>query len=96
MKKSAVNLYLSCAETPDYQAFFKEFQMPDTFFSWFLVMELHVWLMMTRLSPEGPEGKFTKEKMVEMMWEDVETRSKKLTRVIFFLNFIQQVSILDA
>ena len=25
------------------------FDMPDTFFSWFLVTELHVWLMGARL-----------------------------------------------
>ena len=29
----------------DVVEFFEEFGMPDTFYSWFLVTELHVWLV---------------------------------------------------
>lgn len=52
--------------------------MPDTFYSWFLVTELHVWMVMVRLMAEGEEGKFTRNALVEALWEDTETRSKKL------------------
>ena len=33
----------------DLKEFMKAFDMPDTFFSWFLVTELHVWLLGARL-----------------------------------------------
>ena len=33
----------------DVKQFMEAFDMPDTFFSWFLVTELHVWLMGARL-----------------------------------------------
>ena len=29
--------------------FMEAFDMPDTFFSWFLVTELHIWLLGARL-----------------------------------------------
>ena len=48
----------------DLKEFMKAFDMPDTFFSWFLVTELHVWLLgarlmqvrglVVRLSKKGP------------------------------------------
>ena len=33
----------------DLKEFMKAFDMPDTWFSWFLVTELHVWLLGARL-----------------------------------------------
>ena len=54
------------------------FDLPDTFYSWFLVVELHVWMLMVRLMAEGEEGRFTRNAMLEAMWLDCETRSKKL------------------
>jgi cytochrome b pre-mRNA-processing protein 3 len=55
-----------------------ELQMPDTFYSWFLVTELHVWMLMVRTMAEGEEGRFVRNNIVEAMWEDVITRVKKL------------------
>jgi hypothetical protein len=52
--------------------------MPDTFYSWFLVTELHVWILMVRTMAEGEEGRFVRNNIVEAMWEDVSTRVKKL------------------
>jgi cytochrome b pre-mRNA-processing protein 3 len=52
--------------------------MPDTFNSWFLVTELHVWMLMVRAMAEGDEGRFVRNNIVEAMWEDVITRVKKL------------------
>lgn len=57
--------------------------MPDTFNSWFLVTELHCWLIMTRVMGEGSEsgqdGRFLRNCIVEAMWADVQTRAKKLS-----------------
>jgi len=52
--------------------------MPDTFYSWFLVTELHVWMLMVRTMAEGEEGRYVRNNIVEAMWEDVITRVKKL------------------
>ena len=52
--------------------------MEDTFSSWFAVMELHTWLLACRLMCEGDEGRLVRNSMIKAMWEDVETRSKKL------------------
>lgn len=57
--------------------------MPDTFNSWFLVTELHCWMILTRVMNEGPEtgqdGRFLRNCIVESMWADVQVRSKKLS-----------------
>lgn len=52
--------------------------MPDTFFSWFLVTELHVWMLMVRFMAEGEEGKLVISKVVEAMWHDVLLRAELL------------------
>ncbi|PSN33257.1 Ubiquinol-cytochrome-c reductase complex assembly factor 1 [Blattella germanica] len=52
--------------------------MSDTFYSWFLVTELHVWMLMVRTMAEGEEGRFTRNSMIEAMWQDVSTRAKKI------------------
>lgn len=57
--------------------------MPDTFNSWFLITELHCWMILTRVMNEGPEtgqdGRFMRNCIVESMWADVQLRSKKLS-----------------
>lgn len=57
--------------------------MPDTFNSWFLVTELHCWLILTRVMEEGSEsgqdGRFMRNCIVEAMWADVQARAKKLS-----------------
>lgn len=52
--------------------------LPDTFNSWFLVTELHVWLLAARMMADGEEGRYTRNSMMEAMWQDAEERSKKL------------------
>jgi cytochrome b pre-mRNA-processing protein 3 len=78
-----VLLYENVADTLNYREFFDEFDMPDTFNSWFLVTELHVWMLLMRVMGEGPEsgqdGRFLRNCIVEAMWADVQTRSKKLS-----------------
>ncbi|KAM7355043.1 ubiquinol-cytochrome c reductase complex assembly factor 1 [Cochliomyia hominivorax] len=75
-------LYESVADKINYLAFFKDFEMPNTFNSWFLVTELHVWMLLVRSMAEGSEsgedGRFLRNCIVEAMWSDVNTRAKKL------------------
>ncbi|XP_043205347.1 ubiquinol-cytochrome-c reductase complex assembly factor 1-like [Amphibalanus amphitrite] len=74
-------LYETAADGPDYVQFFQLCEMPDTFFSWYLVTELHVWMLCVRLADDGAEGKFCRGQLITAMWEDLETRSKKLGSV---------------
>lgn len=48
--------------------------MPDTFFSWFLVTELHVWMLMVRFMAEGEKGQMTRDYLVEAMWQNIKGR----------------------
>ncbi|XP_055916687.1 ubiquinol-cytochrome-c reductase complex assembly factor 1 [Eupeodes corollae] len=75
-------LYESVADKINYLKFFEYFNLPNTFNSWFLVTELHVWMLLVRAMVEGPEagedGRFLRNAIVEAMWSDVNTRAKKL------------------
>ncbi|MCL4128042.1 UNVERIFIED_CONTAM: hypothetical protein GTU68_032257 [Idotea baltica] len=62
----------------DIQQFFKVCKMPDTFYSWYLVTELHLWMLCTRLMAEGTEGKVVRDTLLKTLWMDVEERAKKL------------------
>ena len=59
-------------------AAFTGLNMPDTFYSWFLVTELHVWMLMARLMNEGEKGRLVRNAVVEALWQDVDFRSKQL------------------
>ncbi|XP_066993047.2 ubiquinol-cytochrome-c reductase complex assembly factor 1 [Anabrus simplex] len=78
LKRSSYYLYESVADQVNYGKFFHEFRLEDTFFSWFLVTELHVWMLLVRVMAEGEEGRFVRNGVVGAMWEDVSTRTKKL------------------
>lgn len=65
----------------NYSAFYEEFKMPDTFFSWFLVTELHVWMLMVRYMGEGKDGKLVRHNLVEAMWKDIDGRVNKLGEI---------------
>ncbi|CAL4085870.1 unnamed protein product, partial [Meganyctiphanes norvegica] len=78
LKRSGYVLYEKTMEQVNMDEFFQVCELPDTFYSWFLVMELHIWMMMVRLMDEGEEGRFIRNSLVEAMWEDVDHRSKKL------------------
>lgn len=82
LKVTSHLLYESVADKINYVAFFRDFNLPNTFNSWFLVTELHVWLLMLRSMAEGSEtgedGRFLRNCIVEAMWGDVNTRAKKL------------------
>lgn len=57
--------------------------MPDTFNSWFIITELHLWMIFVRLMNEGTQGTMIRNFVMEALWNDVEFRSKKLATVSF-------------
>ena len=48
LKASGYILVTHCTQGIDVVGFFETFDMPDTFYSWFLVAELHIWLLGVR------------------------------------------------
>ncbi|XP_073991130.1 ubiquinol-cytochrome c reductase complex assembly factor 1 isoform X1 [Rhodnius prolixus] len=78
LRATGFHLYECVADNVDHMKFMKELRMPDTFSSWFLVTELHVWMLMAMLMGEPKYGRFLRNCIVEAMWEDVTTRAKKL------------------
>lgn len=75
-------MYETVADQLNYADFFDEFSLPNTFNSWFLITELHVWMLLVRSMAEGSEknedGRFLRNTIVEAMWSDVSSRAKKL------------------
>ena len=78
LRSSGYILLTHCAQRPDVVKFFETFNMPDTFYSWFLITEIHVWLLGARLMAEGDEGKLVRNSMIEALWVDCDTRAKAL------------------
>ncbi|XP_076633536.1 ubiquinol-cytochrome c reductase complex assembly factor 1 isoform X2 [Colletes latitarsis] len=71
-------IYEDLVDTLNYTPFYKDFNMPDTFFSWYLVTELHIWMLLVRFMSEGEEGKIVRYHIVESMWRDIDVRVNKL------------------
>ncbi|KAG5318388.1 UQCC1 factor, partial [Pseudoatta argentina] len=58
--------------------FFVDFNLPDTFFAWFLVTELHVWMIMIRYMTDEKDGKAIRNYVVATMWQDTQARIENL------------------
>lgn len=82
LRASSILLYECVADQINYYEFFQEFDLPNTFNSWFLITELHVHILLVRAMAEGSEtgqdGRFLRNCIVEALWADVGTRAKKL------------------
>ncbi|XP_059090420.1 ubiquinol-cytochrome-c reductase complex assembly factor 1-like [Tigriopus californicus] len=75
-------LMTSCTQSVAVEEFFKELDMPDSFYSWFLVTELHIYMVSVRLlANEGPEGFQIRNAMIESWWMDCEHRIKQLGQI---------------
>ncbi|XP_043271538.1 ubiquinol-cytochrome-c reductase complex assembly factor 1 isoform X2 [Venturia canescens] len=71
-------LYEDIVHKINYMVFFSDLKMPDTFYSWFVITELHVWMLMARCMAEGQLGQELRNYIVEAMWDDVNVRKDKL------------------
>jgi len=78
LKLSGNVILLHCTEKTDLLGFIAAFDMPDTFYSWFLVSELHIWLVGSRLMNEGDTGRIVRNAMVEELWNDCDSRAKAI------------------
>ncbi|XP_075906297.1 ubiquinol-cytochrome c reductase complex assembly factor 1 isoform X2 [Nelusetta ayraudi] len=75
IKIAGLRMYTCCVERINYEDFLDKCSLPDTLNSWFLVVQLHVWMCLVRMRQEGRAGKFMCRYIVYSMWEDVEQRS---------------------
>lgn len=78
LRASGYILLAHCVQLSELEKFFRIFNMPDTFYSWFLVTELHVWMLSSRLMNEGDYGRIVRNSMVEALWQDCDGRAKNL------------------
>lgn len=70
--------YEGIADKIDYIEFLDELELPDTFYSWFVITELHVWMLSVRAMAEGDDGRVFRNSLVEALWTDVAQRVKQL------------------
>ncbi|XP_044261938.1 ubiquinol-cytochrome-c reductase complex assembly factor 1 [Tribolium madens] len=75
---AAYFLYENIADRVNYVSFFEELDVPDTFYSWFVITELHIWMISARIMAEGDNGRHLRNFLVEALWNDVGQRIKKL------------------
>ena len=78
LKISGYVLYESVENQIDYVEFFEKFNLPDTFYSWFAITELHVWMLMVRCMAEDADGMVVRNSVIDCFWEDVSARIKKI------------------
>jgi len=71
-----------CIQAVDTKEFFEYFDLPDTFRSWFLVSELHVYMMCNRLMVgQLHDASRVKTVLMKALWEDVMERIKLLADI---------------
>ncbi|VEN57338.1 unnamed protein product [Callosobruchus maculatus] len=78
LKATGYFIYEAIADNLDYVSFFEQYDLPDTFYSWFVVTELHIWMLSVRSMAQGDEGRFLRNCIIEALWNDVAQRAKKL------------------
>ena len=55
----------------DFEEFLAFFDMPDTYYSWFKVTELHIWLLLVRLKGgDTSDGNSVRYYLIKALWED--------------------------
>lgn len=75
---TGVRIYEQIADKIDYASFFLKYNLPNTYNSWFLVTELHVWMAIARVMAIEESGRTIRSSIVETMWQDATTRAKQL------------------
>lgn len=81
LKANAYFHYEAIADKLNYVEFFDELDLPDTFYSWFVITELHLWMLSVRAMAENTEGRLIRNNLVEALWADVGQRVKKIGAV---------------
>ncbi|KAK8760613.1 hypothetical protein V5799_028120 [Amblyomma americanum] len=80
IREGGIYVYESCVDKVDFRTFFTYLKIPDSFLSWFLVTELHVWMCMTRAMAELDyrTALCLQHVLVRNLWEDTHKRLGKL------------------
>lgn len=71
-------VYTSAVDSINHAEFYEKFKMANTFNTWFLVTEIHVWMLMARAMAEREHSKLIRDNIVASMWEDISERSTKM------------------
>lgn len=74
LRRSAVWHYQACSDKLVADSFFKGFKLDDTMWSFYLIVQLHVWMAQVRSMREGPEGRKLRTEIHDNMWTDWRTR----------------------
>lgn len=78
MSYASLKLYLCCTELVQFDELFDYLELPDTYLSYFNLLVLHIWIVLSRVAQDGDEGKFVKKAVLTNLWEDMTERTKKL------------------
>jgi len=78
MSYASLKLYLCCTELVQFDELFEYLDLPDTYLSYFNLLFLHIWIILSRVAQEGEEGRFVKKSVLTFLWEDMTERTKKL------------------
>lgn len=70
------NLYILCAEYPEFSEFVRVLRLPDTYQSWLSITFLHAWLCMVRIRREGDDGRIVRDVFFKTLFDDVERRTR--------------------
>ena len=71
-----MEVYSRCIAQSQLEGLYRVCGLPDTFQSWFLVTQLHVWMCLVRFKSEGRDGAALYKRLVTLFWNDVEHRMK--------------------
>ena len=85
-KKSRKNIraagfvyYSICTANVRNGDFIDYFDMDDTFISWFLITELHIWMLCNRvMAVNNHDGTELRDVIIISLWNDCDTRIKKI------------------
>lgn len=75
--KSAL-VYGEGIDAINHTEFVDRFQMENSFNSWFLITEIHVWMLMVRAMAEIEHGQAIRNEISGALWSDVVTRTKEI------------------
>lgn len=98
LKLTGYFLYECIPENVSYAEWFESLELPDTFASWFVITELHVWMLMVRYMAEDillpvnekkkyikGDGHFVRNCIIEALWADVANKIKLLEVIFIFI-----------
>lgn len=78
--KTSIFHYQACTDKLGVESFFATFKLPDTLYSFYLVVQMHVWMCQARSMQESDRriGKKLRNEIVARMWTDFEDRITQL------------------